>query len=353
MTGSGSIDMSALPNASAPLRPHRGQLQLFIRGVGAVSAAGWSASDLVAAVKTNRELPWIVSERSIGSRDWECRVRPVPAPPPEKQVKHPRLRRVSNVSRFAMAAGLEAIGSTKPDSLGLILCLMNGCVAFTNRFYNEVIDEPALASPILFPETVFNAPASHIAAYLGISGQVTTLIGEPNIVAEAMRMATDWMKAGLVEQCLIIAAEEADWLSTEAVGYYDKRLIVTEGAGALLLSLEGDGPRIEQIAGPVVYHSNRERVKALVQLAGATTRSEGAALIDGAMGLPRLDNAEREAWAWSAETISPHRVLGEGMGCASALQLVLAAKLASDDRRSSVVSMPGTNTAAYACVVRP
>jgi 3-oxoacyl-[acyl-carrier-protein] synthase III len=326
---------------------------LTIRGIGAVSAAGWSAADLVAAVKTNRELPWIVSERSIGSRDWECRVRPVPAPPPEKHVKHPRLRRVSNVSRFAMSAGLEALGSAKPESLGLIVCLMNGCVAFTNRFYNEVIDEPALASPILFPETVFNAPASHIAAYLGISGQVTTLIGEPNLVAEAMRMATDWMKSGLVEQCLVIAAEEADWLSTEAVGYYDKRLIVTEGAGALLLALDGDGPRIEQIAGPMAYHSNRERVTALAQLASATTQPEGGILIDGAMGLPRLDNAEREAWSWAGETISPHRVLGEGMGCASALQLVLAAALASDDQRSSVVSMPGTNTAAYACVVQP
>lgn len=326
---------------------------LFIRGVGAVSAAGWSAADLVAAVKEKRELPWIVSERSIGSRDWECRVRPVPTPPPEKHVKHPRLRRVSNVSRFAMAAGLEALGGAKPESLGLIVCLMNGCVTFTNRFYNEVIDEPALASPILFPETVFNAPASHIAAYLGISGQVTTLIGEPNIIAEAMRMASDWMKSGLVEQCLVIAAEEADWLSTEAVGYYDKRLIVTEGAGALLLSLEGSGPRIEQIVGPFAYHSNRERVAALAQLVNATTQPEGAALIDGAMGLSRFDKAESTAWSWNGEMISPHRVLGEGMGCAGALQLVLAAKFASDDQRSSVVSMPGTNTAAYACVVQP
>jgi len=326
---------------------------LFIRSVGAVSAAGWSAADLVAAVKEKRELPWIVSERSIGSRDWECRVRPVPTPPPEKHVKHPRLRRVSNVSRFAMAAGLEALGGAKPESLGLIVCLMNGCVTFTNRFYNEVIDEPALASPILFPETVFNAPASHIAAYLGISGQVTTLIGEPNIIAEAMRMASDWMKSGLVEQCLVIAAEEADWLSTEAVGYYEKRLIVTEGAGALLLSLEGSGPRIEQIVGPFAYHSNRERVAALAQLVNATTQPEGAALIDGAMGLSRFDKAESTAWSWTGETISPHRVLGEGMGCAGALQLVLAAKFASDDQRSSVVSMPGTNTAAYACVVQP
>jgi len=327
---------------------------LIIRGIGAVSAAGWSAADLVAAVKENHELPWIVSQRTIGSRDWECRVRPVPAAPPEKQVKHPRLRRVSNVSRFAISAAVEAMGDSKPASLGIIMCLMNGCVAFTNRFYNEVIDEPALASPILFPETVFNAPASHIAAYLGVSGQVTTLIGEPNIVVEALHMASNWMQSGLVDQCLVIAAEEADWLSTEAVGYYDKRLIVTEGAGALLLSQDGAGPRIEQVTGPIAYHSNRERRDALAKLAHSISPPPGGVLINSALGLPRMDDAEHAAWSsWTGEVISPPQVLGEGIGCASALQLVLAAALAREEQRPSVVSMPGTNTGAYGCVVRP
>lgn len=328
---------------------------IFIRGVGAVSAAGWSAPELVAAVLEHRELPWIVSQRSIGARDWESRVRPVPPAPPEKVVKHPRLRRASNISKFAVAAALEALGDQKPASLGIIMCLMNGCVAFTNRFYNEVIDSPALASPILFPETVFNAPASHIAACLGVSGQVTTLIGESNIINEALRMASGWMQSGLVEQCLVIGAEEADWLSTEAVGYYDKRLVVSEGAAALLLALDGDGPRIEQVEGPVAYHSHRERKQALLDLARRVTLPKDALLVDSAFGLPRIDKDEASAWAtrWQGETLSPNLTLGESMGTASALHLVIAASIAQSKHRPVVVSMPGTNTGAYACLIQP
>lgn len=329
---------------------------LIIQGYGAVTTAGWSAADLVAAVTEGRDLPSITSQRSLGARDWDCRVRPVPPPPPDTLPKHPRLRRVSNVSRFAIVAALEALSGQSPaSSLGIIMCLMNGCVGFTNRFYNEVIDQPALASPILFPETVFNAPTSHIAAYLGASGQVTTLIGESNIINEALRLAAVWMQSGLVDQCLVIGAEEADWLSTEAVGYYDKRVIVTEGAGALLVSLEGAGPRIAQQAGPFAYHTIRERGPAIQQVAAALPSLPNAFLIDGQIGVKRLDNAEQSAWsaAHTGPVLHPHRILGESLGSASALQLVIAAALAAQNGQASLVSMPGANTAAYGCVVLP
>lgn len=328
---------------------------LVIRGYGAVTAAGWSAADLLAAVAQQRSLPSLTSQRSLGARDWDCQVRPVPAPPADRLPKHPRLRRVSNVSRFAIAAALEAMGSHATDSLGIIMCLMNGCVGFTNRFYNEVIDQPALASPILFPETVFNAPTSHIATYLGASGQVTTLIGESNIINEALNLAATWMQAGLVNQCLVIGAEEADWLSTEAVGYYDKRVVVTEGAGALLVSLDGAGPRLAHMAGPFAYHNTRERGIAIQRVVDALPRHPDAVLIDGQTGIKRLDKAEAAAWSGShpGEVMHPHRVLGESLGTASALQLVLAAGLAAEQGRSALVSMPGANTAAYGCVVLP
>ncbi len=328
---------------------------LVIRGYGAVSAAGWNAADLVDAVTQQREIPASTSQDSVGSRDWVCRLRLVPAPPAERLPRHPRLRRVSNISRFAVAAALEAMGQHPPASLGIIMCLMNGCVSFTNRFYNEVIDEPALVSPILFPETVFNAPTSHVAACLGVSGPVTTLIGESTVINEGLHLAATWMQAGVVTQCLVLAAEEADWLSAEAVGYYDKRMVVTEGAAALLVALEGDGPRIESIVGPYVYHSARERREQLRQLANALPMTAETVLIDGAGTAGRLDKDERSAWAAAqpAQTLHPHLVLGESMGCASALQLVLAASLADRQQQTTVVSMPGCNTSAYGCVVRP
>ncbi len=324
---------------------------LVINGLGAVSAAGWGVPELVSAVTEGRQIEPITAPRTTGPRAWDCRFRPVPAPPADKLPKHPRLRRVSNVTRFAMGAALEALNGQKPEpgSLGLIVCLMNGCVAFTNRFYNEVIDQPALASPILFPETVFNAPASHIAAYLGISGPVTTLIGEPNLIAEALCTADAWLTAGLMKQCLVVGAEEADWLSTEGVSYYDPRLIVGEGAGAMLVSHEGQGVRLKTVAGPFAYHDSKGRREELKRVASTTS---GALLVDGTVGVTKFDKDEQSAWSvHSGPIVSPLRLLGECMGAAGALQMVVGASLAAEKHCDVTISMPGTNTAAYACLL--
>ena len=140
---------------------------LHITGVGAVSPAGWSAPELQRAVRGGEPLPVTSCARPKGERPWECRVRTVPPAPPEKQVRHPRFRRVSAISRYAAAACLEALKDagfdTPPPRLGILFVMMNGCVNYTGRFYQEVLDNPAQASPLIFPETVFNAPASHMA----------------------------------------------------------------------------------------------------------------------------------------------------------------------------------------------
>ena len=99
---------------------------------------------------------------------------------------HPRLRRASVISRFAAAAGLEALQAAglKVDSqnaqrIALIFAISNGGVIYTKRFYRDVVEMGAqAASPLLFPETVFNAPASHLAAILGVTGTTYTVVGD-------------------------------------------------------------------------------------------------------------------------------------------------------------------------------
>ena len=90
---------------------------------------------------------------------------------------HPRLRRASAISRFAAAAGLDAIkaagvklDSEKAERTALVFAISNGGVIYTKRFYRDIVEAGAQkASPLLFPETVFNAPDSHLAAILGIT----------------------------------------------------------------------------------------------------------------------------------------------------------------------------------------
>jgi hypothetical protein len=242
------------------------------------------------------------------------------------------------------------------SALGVkVVVVTNACVAYTNRFFNEVIDTPSLASPMLFPETVFNAPASHLAACLGASGAVTTLVGESNLLCEAMLQTQRWFASGLVDQCLLVTAEEADWLSAEAMTYFDKRYVASEGAAAILLKPDGSGsgpgPRLSHLTGPISFHSRLQRRAALEEVARRTPATD--VLVDRCIGLAKWDKDEVQAWAGIAPVIhSPLKTLGESAGAAAGLQLVHAIALAKTGQ-TVTVSLPGAYSSVWACGVTP
>jgi len=74
----------------------------------------------------------------------------MPSPPPSKHL--------ALTPRFVTNGSLK-LGSHRDRHVGL-------CELFA-AVYDETLRDPTTASPLFFPETVFNAPASHIAALLG------------------------------------------------------------------------------------------------------------------------------------------------------------------------------------------
>ena len=74
---------------------------------------------------------------------------------------------------------------------------MSGCVNYSRRFYDEVLQDPATASPLIFPETVFNAPASHLAGYFASTAMDYTLVGDPCSFLQGTALAADWLETGL------------------------------------------------------------------------------------------------------------------------------------------------------------
>src|SRR3989442_1706106 len=74
------------------------------------------------------------------------------------------LRGARHETHIAVAAGHEggggeaAMGGNGIGRPGVILCKMTGGVISSRRFYEEIPGNPATASPLVFPETVFNAP---------------------------------------------------------------------------------------------------------------------------------------------------------------------------------------------------
>lgn len=332
-------------------------MNLGILGTGAVTAAGWRTEDFITACLENRDIPLNEPARTTGlPRAWKCQTRNVPGPAPAELLpKSPRLRRSSPLTKFEVAAAMQAFASAglKPEELshrlGIIQVLQNGCVQYSVRFFAELQVQPELPSPLIFPETVFNAPASHLAQCIGASGMVTTFIGEPNHLVEAAFTAHQWIAEDLIDLCLIVTSEEMDWMTAEALSYYHPKLIASEGAAALLLGRPISGKAtLTRLCPLIAHHLPQERNEALLEL--AATAGTGA-LIDHCCGIESIDLPETSAWAdWQGPRWSPRKVLGDALGASSGLQWVLASHLASLQGSPVTISMPGSAASGIAVI---
>lgn len=334
-----------------------------IAGVGAVSPAGWGVAALRSALERGAPLPPTLVPRPDGGRALPVREVPplTPAPP---WTTHPRLRRASPITLYAVSAvheaSLMAGGSAEPSTrLGLVLCLLAGCVQYTERFFGEVLRDPSSASPLLFPETVFNAPASHVAVLLGAPPLTCTLLGDPSVFLQGLDLAADWLTGERVDECLVVGAEETSWLLADALLPFDRSTQAAGGAGAILLTRSAKrstGVELEQVTDLQVYAREQSRRAAADRV--RTLLPEGAVdglLCDSRVGSARLDAAETSVWRdWPGARVSPKVVLGEGLMAASAWQCVTAIDaLCRGRHRKAWVSVVGQNEAAAgACFAR-
>jgi len=329
--------------------------RIFVRGLGAVSPAGWGVPDLRTALETNIPLP--TGPLARPGLETPLRVRPLPPPAIRPAfLGHPRLRRASPLAQHVVAAGLEALGTdAKPVQsgdlrLGLILCTLAGSVAYSRRFYEEVLREPATASPLIFPETVFNAAASHLAAYLGSTEISYTLVGDDGTFLQGLALAAQWLAQDRVDGCVVVGAEEQDWIVADALGLFQRDTIHASGAGALYLKRGTRNPEpgieLSCVTDPFLFTAQQPRALAArrmrAQLAPDFT---GTALYDGTQAISRPDAAERAAWAdWHGPRLSPKIILGEAFIASTAWQCVAACDALRAAKFSAVnVSVVGIN----------
>src|SRR5262245_55133276 len=271
---------------------------------------------------------------------------------------HPRLRRASVISRFAAAAGLEALqaAGVKVDSqnaqrIALIFAISNGGVIYTKRFYRDVVETGAQsASPLLFPETVFNAPASHLASILGVTGTTYTIVGDGAVGLLAIRMAEDIMTNGSLDYCLVVGTEEVDWLLCDAyrrwrllrsdppMEPFDRKkrgMILSEGAGAILLARLSSRSPAKAEEGPITIERThpggcyRRQTEAQEILKGILRdlNSETDFVISSANGT-FIDQAEQRALQQvisNAIIYTGKPALGESIGASGLWQVILGA----------------------------
>ena len=133
---------------------------------------------------------------------------PVPLELVGALARNPRLRRSSAISYFAVAAGLAALenagvvlSAESAARTAIVFAISSGGVIYTRKFYEQIVKQGAnAASPMLFPETVYNAPASHLAAHLGIDGASYTLVGDSSVGLAALTFGEQLLDLGAVDR---------------------------------------------------------------------------------------------------------------------------------------------------------
>ncbi len=334
--------------------------RIFVHGTGAVSPAGWGVGSMMEALRIDR-CP-VASEVPRPNGGEPLRVNRVPVPSPKPTfLAHPRMRRASPISQFALGAAMEAVGAdvaaiaSGAVRLGIVFCAFTGSVNYSRRFYSEVLKDPAGASPLLFTETVFNAPASHLATVLGTTACTYTLVGDDGEFIQALALAAEWLTEHRVDACLVVGAEESDWLTAEALRIFSPDRRAAEGSAALYLRRESSPIELAAVSDPFLYLHSRTRAQAAAQLAASfeSARSEDALLCDGLTGSLN-DSDERVAWErWSGRRVSVRRILGEGFAASGGWQSLAAVEsIRNSSAQRAVVSVVGANLQAVGAEFR-
>ena len=324
-------------------------MSLRLAGLGWVTPLGRMIDEVWAKLLTGAEAEGAILGDSLGEK--KSHAFPVPPAAIAEASRHPRLRRASAISRFAVLAGLDALrdGTLELDEVSgartaLVFAISNGGVIYTRRFFHDIVKSGAsAASPLLFPETVFNAPASHLAAILGITGASYTLVGDGAVGILALKMAEDLMADPDLDRCLVVGAEETDWLLCDAYRKWrllrpeppiepfarpPKGMILSEGAGAVLLARKGD-LALEHIHAGGNFAKQSELVRQLDMICGSFPGQEAVDMLIASANGTFVDEAEYVTAAKHFPTAALYTVkpaLGESVAAGGLWQLICAAQ---------------------------
>lgn len=252
------------------------------------------------------------------------------------------------MAQHTVAAALEALGEDTARvqagelRLGVIVCMMAGGVTYSRRFYEEVLRAPEMASPLIFPETVFNAPASHLGAFLGSKAINYTLVGDEGTFLQGVALAADWLDQQRVDGCVVVGTEEVDWIVADALRLFQPGAIYSGGAGALYLRRDVPAAvELQAITDAFVFTSRQKRAEAVRKMmAQLPAGAENELLVEGA--------ENQSTWPhwpnWPGKRLALKPVLGEAFLATAAWQCVLACHaLAKREWAAAQVSLIGAN----------
>ena len=250
------------------------KIDLAVIGQGAVTPAGVG----IEALLHRPPAPTATTPLGQADQSWPVLRVDLKDPAFARWQREARLRRASPITFFLVEAAEQSLTGISPADraeTGLITTFSAGCLAYSRRFFEGVVTQ-GTASPALFPETVFNSPASHVASVLGLNGAAYALVGDETAWIAGLKTAAIWLQQERVKQVLILGAEEFDPIVLDAYrsarwlrcGNSGRGFLTSEGAAGILVRRAEvkDARVITTARDGLIYRTKKEAIAAAKQL---------------------------------------------------------------------------------------
>jgi 3-oxoacyl-[acyl-carrier-protein] synthase II len=211
--------------------------RICITGIGIVSPIGIGKEEFLSSLKNGKsgieEIEEFDTHFSPSKKAGVVRsFHPKDFVPPSK------IRRLDRASQFAIAASKQALADAKfavthenSSRVGVVLGSGFCGLSSSEEFHRGQVLESFLdLNPMLFPNTVPNAPSSYVSIELGIHGVNSTLVQSFCTAEAAISFACDQLQMGKADLILTGGVDELSELLFR--GFSDLRLLATDqGSG--------------------------------------------------------------------------------------------------------------------------
>ncbi len=325
---------------------------IHILGTGWVTPLGRSVPD-VCHKNSHGETP-TCDTLEFGGNTWPCYR--VDSSEVADTNAFARLRRSGTISHFALGAAIDAVKSAgltpeEQSHLAIVFATSDGGVIYTHRFFAELEARgPGSGSPLLFPETVYNAAASHIAAYFKSDREATAMVGDASVALSAISAGQELLTSGAAKHVLVVAANECDAIS--AAGYSRWEFlrqssndpdgnIFSEGAAAVVLGSEGsEKPVLAWCREGRPYFSQEEAGESLGDLL-VSHDLQPSLVLPSCQRTPLQTHEANAINQFGVKTFDLKISLGEGLAFTAMTQVVAAVHHVETTHDMALVSVIG------------
>jgi len=116
----------------------------------------------------------------------------------------------------ALRAAQVSSATVAPTGTGVVFSSARVALEKTERFYATLLEKgPRLVNPLVFQETVNNAPASHICLRYGITGPSLTITSGGAGGLQAVAVGMQWIRLGRAQVVVVTSTEALQAVSQE------------------------------------------------------------------------------------------------------------------------------------------